>query len=135
MTDEPDAEDVPEQDELERKPVPVADNAADPKAIRRRRLRKEVQEQDIAKFWRGVLGDPIGRQEIWRHLQDAHAFEERFACGPNGFPQPEATWFHAGEQAFGQRFYQKLLGLDPLAVRQMHAEHDPRFSQFRSEDE
>ena len=39
--------------------------------------------------------DPRGRQEMWGLLQAAHAFEERFACGPNGFPQVEATWFHA----------------------------------------
>lgn len=102
-------------------------DAADLKTAEKlkRRLRKEAREAQA--FWRGVLADQIGRREVWRLLRDAHVFETRFACGPNGFPQPEATWFHAGEQDFGQRLYRALLRMDLAGVTAMHREHDQDF--------
>lgn len=103
-------------------------NAADPVEMRIAREKQEERLSAAEVFWRGVLADPVGRREVWQLLQAAHTFEERFACGPNGFPQPEATWFHAGEQSFGQRFYQKLQFVDREGVWLMQDEHDPRYA-------
>lgn len=89
------------------------------------RIKREVREADA--FWRGVFADPVGRREMWKLLDQLHPFEERFACGPNGFPQPEATWFHAGEQSFGNRLHQSWIRIDRAGVFLMHDEHDPRF--------
>ncbi len=102
-------------------------DAANPARLRDRRRRADIEQENAERFWRAVLSDPTGRRELWKIIQAGHAFEERFACGPNGFPQPEATWFQAGEQAFALRLYQGWLALDPEAVILMHREHDHRF--------
>ena len=94
-------------------------------AGQRKRIKFEQEQSRL--FWQQVFAHPAGRREMWAILQNAHAFEERFACGPNGFPQPEATWFHAGEQAYGQRLFQSWLALEPSNVTLMLFEHDPRF--------
>jgi hypothetical protein len=91
------------------------------------RLRREQRESDA--FWRAIFADPVGRREMWRLLATLHPFEERFAVGPNGFPQVEATWFHAGEQSFGCRLHRSWFKRDPQGVMRMHAEHDPDFAQ------
>lgn len=106
-------------------------DAGDPAAIERTRRRQREADKEAAKFWRGVLADPVGRREVWTLLQLAHVFETRFACGPTGFPQPEATWFHAGEQDFGLRLYRSLLRMDMEGVRIMHHEFDPDFTGAR----
>jgi hypothetical protein len=102
-------------------------DAANPARLRDRRKREVIEKENSDNFWRRVLSDPVGRKEVWKLLQAGHAFEERFACGPNGFPQTEATWFQAGEQAFVLRIYQSLLVLDRDAIALMHDEYDHRF--------
>lgn len=104
-----------------------ASDAGDKRAHRKRKLSLQFQQRQADEFWNGVLSHEVGRREIWRLLNDAHAFEERFACGPNGFPQPEATWFHAGEQAFALRFYHTLAARARDLVLLMHDENDSRF--------
>lgn len=102
-------------------------SAADPEQQKRikNRAKREAAEGDA--FWRRALEDKVGRREIWRLLMNAHTFEDRFAVGPNGFPQSEATWFQAGERAVGQRLYLSLLRIDHGAVYAMHTEHDAAF--------
>jgi hypothetical protein len=89
---------------------------------------KERQDAESQRFWSQILAHPVGRRELWQILQQAHAFEERFACGPNGFPQPEATWFHAGEMSLGLRLFLSWQKIDPKGVLLMQQEHDPRFA-------
>lgn len=102
-------------------------SASDRRTLRRQAELSELEHENAVRFWKRVLADPIGRKEIWKLLMTAHTFEERFACGPSGFPQVEATWFHAGEQAFGLRFYQSLMQMDREGVFLMHDEMDRRF--------
>jgi len=97
------------------------------RSYKRKKEEDEINRKNSKIFWKNILDHPIGRKEVWSILQETHAFEDRFACGPNGFPQSEATWFHAGEQAYGLRFYHKLMGLHPQAMVIMHKENDPRF--------
>lgn len=130
MNDEPDDQ----HDDGDGSDRPQIENAASPKAQRRRKLTAKLRQREHEQFWRAVLASETGRREIWGLLASAHTFEERFACGPNGFPQVEATYFHAGEQAFGQRFYQTLLILDLEGVRAMHAENDHRFGGMKKTD-
>lgn len=108
------------------------DDAASPRKVNRKRREKDRQEVESKEFWRGVFASPVGRREMWKLLQDAHTFEERFACGPNGFPQPEATWFQAGEQSLGQRIYRTFARDHLEGVLQMHHENDPQFKKARS---
>lgn len=106
----------------------VAPNAADEKVLAEQRVRKASYAKQREAFWCNVLADPVGRQEIWAILGfEAHAFEVKLACGPNGFPQPEATWMALGEQMLGQRIYQTLQTVDFEGAFLMLAEHDPRF--------
>jgi len=102
-------------------------DAADGRAYRRQRNTAEFRKRQAQEFWQRVFADPIGRREMWGILQSAHTFEERFACGPSGFPQPEATWFEAGIQSHGQRLFQSWTVLDRAGVFLMMDEHDPRF--------
>lgn len=115
----------------ESEPPDDPDSAADAVAIRRMARRASRRKAQARKFWQAVLADKTGRQEIWGLLQSAHTFEERFACGPNGFPQDYATWFHAGEQAFGLRLFMSLQAMDRDGVWKMLDEHDPRFAKPR----
>lgn len=124
MADEDRPDESPDDDQ------PALAPAIDPQRPRRAETKRKREQREDDEFWRGVLATPIGRRQVWNLLTSGHCFEERFACGPNGFPQPEATWHAAGEQSLVLRLYQQLLALDPLAVREMHLEHDSRFERF-----
>lgn len=100
-------------------------NAAEPRSVKRARTKAKLREEEAADFWRRALGSEVGRRELYSILADAHAFQERFGCGPNGFPQPEETWFHAGEQAQGFRLYLSWLRLAPESVQLMMQENYP----------
>lgn len=115
-------------DETVEQQAPQQDSASSAGALRKRQTRSRSEQKQAEKFWKGVLADPVGRREMWRILQDGHCFDTRFACGPNGFPQTEATWFQAGEQAFVLGLYQKWMLVDRAGVFLMHDEHDARFS-------
>lgn len=107
---------------------PVATENVGTRAGVKKRIRKaEYATNQSREFWKRVFADPVGQREMWGILQACHAFETKFACGPNGFPQPEATWYARGEQDFGQRLYQSWLLLDRDGVLRMQDEHDPRF--------
>jgi len=95
--------------------------------LRKRQTRAIVEREKVRRFWSSVLRDETGRKVVWQLLADLHTFEERFACGPSGFPQPEATWFHAGEQAVGLRLYKSLALYDREALFTMHDLYDPAF--------
>lgn len=122
--DEPD-QDQPEPLETEQPTV----DAGDPRKVRKRKVTQQILEREEERFWRGVFESEIGRRCMWKLVVAGHPFEERFACGPNGFPQPEATWFHAGEQALALRMYQSWFAKFPAEVSKMLMEHDPRFTQ------
>lgn len=121
-------QDQPEPLETEQPTV----DAGNPAAVKKRRTKQQIREREDERFWRGVFESETGRRCMWQLLANGHPFETRFACGPNGFPQTEATWFHAGEQDLALRIYQKWLADFPVEVMQMHREHDPRFSKKSS---
>ncbi|MEO6783453.1 MAG: hypothetical protein ABI196_21600 [Bradyrhizobium sp.] len=102
-------------------------DVSDPASVGRAKRRVRDKQKLGNAFWRGVFADPVGRSEMWELLQKCHTFEERFACGPNGFPQPEATWFEAGQQSFGLRLYQSWCLIDLPGVMLMHQECDGRW--------
>jgi hypothetical protein len=95
--------------------------------LQRKRQRARRADEEAAEFWRGVFADPIGRREMWALLQNCHTFEERFACGPNGFPQDLATWYQSGERDVGMRLWRSWLRLAPEGVALMMRESDPVF--------
>ncbi len=88
------------------------------------RGRRQQQRED-RDFEKALLSSQVGRRWIWGLLTDCRTFEDIFAFGPNGFPDPQQTIFYQGQKAIGQRLWRKLLGGEPKLVQQMHAEHDP----------
>jgi hypothetical protein len=131
LSDEDDPPNLePEQplwvDDPDAEPEP-ADDAVDPEQQRRKKRKLARARDEADAFWRGVLGTQPGRREIWKILDAGHAFDQRFECGPSGFPQSEATWFRAGEQAFAWRLYDYLQTVDYMGVYLMRCENDPRF--------
>lgn len=127
----PDEDDDPNAPPDAAAPAVEVPDAANPVQQKRIRNRAKFEKEQGAEFWRAMLATEIGRREIWSLLTNAHTFEDRFACGPNGFPQPEATWFQAGEKAVGMRLYLSLLKLDLPGVTAMHEQCDTSFEKVR----
>lgn len=126
LPDEPDDE-LAEDDDA---PTPTdlkTVSAASVGTVRKAERRQKREAREAEEFWRAVFSTPVGRREIWRLLDEAGAFETRFACTPAGFPDPKATWFHYGQRELGQRLYQGWLFRLPDEIRLMHAENDRRF--------
>lgn len=124
-------DDRPPEGSRDENPANRIPNAADDIAIGQAQQRAKHLADKRRDFWKRVLSEEVGREVMWEVLQGMHAFDTRFATGPNGFPQPEATWFAAGEQAAGWRLYDALRKADFEAVHVMHLEHDPYFEEKR----
>jgi hypothetical protein len=116
-----------EGDEIEQPAV----DAGNPVAVRRRKKQLKFDKQDSVNFWKLVFSTPVGRREMFGMLRATHWSEIKFACGPNGFPQPDATWFAAGEQSVGDRFFISWLIMDPENVLLMLRENDHRFAEVK----
>lgn len=118
-----DGEDLPTPDQEE---SPHFDSG-DPVEVSRRRRTAKFKEREAAQFWEAIFATELGRREIYKILRDSKAFEDRFACGPNGFPSPEATWFQAGESSWGRRMVDSWLVTHTAMFALMLRENDPRF--------
>lgn len=108
-------------------PEPIFFDAGDPEQVEGRKRSKKLQERDSERFWNAIFATELGRREMYKLLVDSKAFEIRFACGPNGFPQPEATWFQAGESSWGRRVADTWMVRHPDEYLLMLRENDARF--------
>lgn len=113
-----------EEEQLLQDQIP---DAASAKSLKKSEERSRRRLEQSADFWQKIFDTQIGREEVWKILSECHTFETKFACGPSGYPQSEATWFHAGEQQLGLRLYHSWLIMCPEGVLQMHRENDNRF--------
>jgi len=129
LSDEPDDDDTPPEGSRDAGAVGKMPNAADDTAIEKAQRRAKHVADKSADFWRRVLSEEIGRRVMWEVLVGMHTFEERFAVSPAGFPNPEATWFQAGEKAAGWRLYDALRKADFTGVHRLHLENDPYFKE------
>ena len=100
-------------------------DAGDPAAVGARKKDIEIRQRESDRFWAAVFGSAVGRREMWGVLTAGKPFETPFAVGPNGFPQPEATWFKAGQAELSLRMYRSWLAKYPLEMQKMHLENDP----------
>lgn len=107
---------------------PTGDNAASPRRQRGKRMDAEIRRREHDAFWRGCLSTAIGRRAVFEYLASCRYKQNTFACGPNGFPQPEATWFQTGERAAAERLADSLMVIEPGSFHLMLAENDPRFA-------
>lgn len=120
-------EDDDEDDPSIEQEAPLHD-AGDPKAVKKRLSKAQLAKRESERFWRDVFATEVGRREMWALLRDTGALTVEFSCGPNGFPQPEATWFKTGQREFGLRLYRSWLRLDRDGVFAMHEDNDPDFA-------
>lgn len=121
-----------DDDELEIESATAGDTPADPSAVdarayTRKANARELLQLEAKQFWTWALSSPIGRREIYGILKELHFGEVLFACGPNGFPNRDATMYAAGETASGQRIFNSLVIFDRDGAFKMLDEHDPRF--------
>ena len=107
------------------------DDAASERQAERKEKRLARWRREDHKFWRDALATEIGRRAVWQILQAGHFTEQRFACGPNGFPQSEATWFEAGKRAVVQDIHNSLDVIDHEGVYLMKCEKDPRYAKAK----
>ncbi len=121
-----------DEDDLDQEPIETEElpqfDAGDPAAVGKRKRKLDIQVKESERFWDYIFSLKVGRREMFKLLRDCHAFEDKFACGPNGFPQPDATWFHAGEASWGQRVSQTWLVNHTTEYALMLKENDPRFA-------
>jgi hypothetical protein len=112
-------------------------NLGDPVLVKSRRDRHKRDTEEEELFWRSALGLRVGRRALYRLLTHAHTFETRFAATPTtsvgggGFPDPNATWFQAGIQDYGQFLLLMWMKIDFQNVHLMLEENDPRFAKPR----
>lgn len=52
-------------------------------------------------FLVNIIGNPMFRGWLMEKLTQLGTFENRFACGPVGFPDPNATFFELGRKQAG----------------------------------
>jgi len=118
-----------ETDGLEDRPqdLPAQQSAVDPKEAKKRESRKKILAREDAEFIRRMLADPAGKRFVWGLIEDAGTFKEKYGFGPYGHPNPQASWFYAGQRDFGMRLYHRLSALDRAGVLALHDEFDPRF--------
>lgn len=109
----------------------VADvESPNPDAGSKREYRRRINKAELAlresrEFWAVVLSTETGRREMWKALSLGHAFEVKFACSPNGFDNPQATWFHAGEQSTAHALWLYLLKMNRAGCLAMMDENEP----------
>jgi hypothetical protein len=53
------------------------------------------------------------------YLVSLNTFGQTFAVGPTGFPDPHATFFHAGMKAAGEALWEQFDNLTPELVALM----------------
>ena len=129
MTDDdadPDKETVADAND----PGKPATETADSPKVKQRKLTAKQERRQREEFWRGIFSSEVGRREIWRLMfanDMGHPFETRFSCGPNGFPDPAATWYERGSQDLARRQLDTLTTIDRAGVFAMLDENDQRF--------
>jgi hypothetical protein len=106
----------------------IEQDTADAAGSRRKEDRLEREFREQAEFWDFVFKSRIGRFEIWKLLCMGHPFETRFAAGPAGFPDPNATWYAKGEQDLALRQFWMLERANRDGVWKMREEHDSRLA-------
>ena len=76
------------------------------------RERKQREEIKVA-FLRQLLGSEPFREWLLSLLTEFNTFGNTFAATPVGFPDNNATWFHAGMKAAGWRIWEEFDGAAP----------------------
>lgn len=106
-------------------------SAVDTVRNKRRESVKKRQEREDREFFLMVANAEAGRRFLHSILAECHAFEVRAGIGPNGFPQPEMTWMHFGEQQVGQRLYQTWHLKAPGQIMEMLRECEPKYQKVQ----
>lgn len=118
------------EDEIDREELPSAQktvSAVDKRGHKRTQKWLREREQRADAEIRKLLSTEEGRFALWRILGPTEFSIDRFMAGPSGVPDPMATYFKSGQQAYGLRLYFQLLKIDRGSVLLMQDENDPMF--------
>lgn len=103
------------------------DNEVERQRTARKQSKIDREQDEDDRHWKQQLASKIGRRAIYRMFAQAKLWETPFAVGPNGFPQPDATWFQAGQRELVRGIHNKLQILDHASVYLMMCENHPDF--------
>jgi hypothetical protein len=88
---------------------PVIENAADERAVKKRKATAKTAERIAAADLAWLMGDPRGRRWMWAHLGDTHVFHTSFRHG-----EPvESAVFRDGERNIGVKLLDRLHRICP----------------------
>lgn len=107
----------------EAEPVSGMVNAADPASVKRARTKAKLRQEQTSDVVRRAFSTEPGRRERWEILAAHGTFEPRFGVGPNGFPQPEVTFYNLGARDVGFNLWLSWMRIDPVGVAQMMQEN------------
>lgn len=120
--------DDPDNEDLDNRRIDAdVDNDLEQQRVARRQTKIEREQAEEDKHWRQQLASKVGRRALYKMFAQGKLWETPFAVGPNGFPQPDATWYQAGERELVRRIHDKLQILDHASIYLMMCENDPRF--------
>lgn len=107
---------------------PDQPDAGNPADVRRRaREQRRIAKED-REFEASLFSTPAGRRFLYRLLDDTGALKPpRFSTGPNGFPQPDATFYLMGQRDLGTAWYHRWAIDNRADIFAMLDENDPNF--------
>lgn len=89
--------------------------------------KQEKERKEALEFERTMLLNLMGSEQFRNWLMtlliSLHTFEQPFAAGPTGFPDPNATWFNAGMKAAGWHIWEVFDALSPDLASKMRREY------------
>ncbi len=98
----------------EPRPIPDADDAAQKLADEKSAMRQagilRLMDQEWFRRW------------IMEYLVSLNTFGMTFAVSPTGFPDPQATFYHAGMKTAGEVLLAQLDGISPELTALMRRE-------------
>ena len=108
-------------------PMPADQPTVDASSVEDFRKKEDDQTRmarEDRELLAAMLGDVKGRRLLWGILDKLHPFQTVF--GSAGFPDPNAQFYHLGQQQAGMAIYQTWLTAHPAEVAAMHRENDSR---------
>jgi hypothetical protein len=116
----------PGEEEEQRIQFPGEDRLHDPHQVETKddaaaRIAEEKREQRQAGI-KKLMEQRWFRDFLMEHLASLNTFGMTFGVSPTGFPDPHATFFHAGMKAAGESLFERIDEITPELAALMRRE-------------